>query len=58
MDQRDISPRKITCADDTWNKYENIAQDEKGASNLRSDAQFLDKLINLLGTPVVDIIKN
>lgn len=36
-DNRDVSPRKVTCTDDTWNKYEAQVQDEKGATELRHD---------------------
>ena len=35
IDKRDVSPRKITCSDELWNKYETQAQDEKGAILLR-----------------------
>lgn len=40
------------CNDDIWNKYEASAMEEKGASQLRSDAVFLDKLLTLLSTNI------
>lgn len=32
---RDSSPKRTTCPDELWQKYENQAQDEKGALSLR-----------------------
>ena len=55
---RDTSPRKVACTDDTWMKYESQTQDEKGCLALRKDTQFLDKLLNLLQTNTGEIIKN
>lgn len=55
---RDSSPKRVVCPDDIWQKYETQAQDEKGATNLRSDTTFLDKLLQLLQTPNGELIKN
>lgn len=33
--ERDTSPKRVPCPDEQWQKYENQAQDEKGAMNLR-----------------------
>ena len=32
---RDSSPKRVSCPDESWQKFENQAQDEKGATNLR-----------------------
>ena len=56
--ERDVSPNRVLCTNEVWLKYEAQAQEEKGALALRKDSQFLDKLLNLLQTPVNDIIKN
>lgn len=48
QDNRDVSPRKVACADETWNKYETLAGDINGASQLRCDPGFLDKLLQVL----------
>lgn len=32
---RDTSPKRVSCPDEQWQKYENLAQDEKGAMALR-----------------------
>lgn len=46
------------CNDDIWNKYEASAMEEKGASQLRSDAVFLDKLLTLLSTNINEILRS
>ena len=56
--ERDVSPNRVQCTNEVWLKYETQAQDEKGAAALRKDSQFLDKLLNLLQTPINEIIKN
>ena len=33
--ERDASPRRQACPDELWQKFENQAQDEKGALALR-----------------------
>ena len=43
---RNVSPKR-QCGDDQWNKYEQQSNDEKGATLLRSDYTFLDKLLML-----------
>lgn len=55
---RDSSPKRVVCPDDIWQKYDTQAQDEKGATNLRSDTTFLDKLLQLLQTQNSDLLKN
>jgi len=32
---RDASPNRIGCSDEQWQRYENQAQDERGALSLR-----------------------
>lgn len=53
-----MSPRKTVCNDDIWNKYEASAMEERGASQLRSDAVFLDKLLALLSTNINEILRS
>jgi len=55
--ERDASPRRQACPDEMWQKFENQAQDEKGALALRSDTVFLDKLLQLLQMQIGDILK-
>lgn len=47
----------MVCSDDIWNRYEQTAADEKGATQLRSDAVFLDKLLTLLSTNINEILR-
>lgn len=58
---REVSPHKGTsasfskvpsCSDPSWNNYSKIANDEKGASQLRVDPTFLDKLLVALSANV------
>lgn len=57
-EKRDVSPqRKIVCQDDTWNKYETIASDERGATALRSDNSFLTKLLSLLSSNINEVLR-
>lgn len=54
-----ISPKKVSvCLDETWNKYEIQAQDEKMATLMRQDPNLLDKLLSLLQVNTTEIIKN
>jgi len=55
---RDASPKRVNCPDEQWQRYENQAQDEKGALNLRTDPVFLDKLLHLLQNPILEVMKN
>jgi len=55
---RDTSPKRISCPDEQWQRYENQAQDEKGALTLRTDTNFLDKLLHLLQNPILEVMKN
>jgi len=55
---RDTSPKRVSCPDEQWQRYENQAQDEKGALNLRTDPVFLDKLLHLLQNPILEVMKN
>ncbi|EGR33161.1 protein kinase domain protein [Ichthyophthirius multifiliis] len=55
---RDISPRKIgICNDELWNKYLQISKDDQGLNDLRKDISFLDNFLQLLKTPINDILK-
>lgn len=54
---KDISPRKVGCPDEVWNKYETLALDDKGATQLRQDPQLLDRLLNLLQSKIF-VFKN
>ena len=56
--ERDVSPNRVQYTNEVWVKYEAQAQEEKGAGALRKDSQFLDKLLNLLQTPVIDLTKS
>ena len=54
-----VSPKKVSiCLDETWNKFEIQAQDEKNATTMRQDPILLDKLLSLLQVNTVEIIKN
>ena len=52
-----MSPKKLPCQDDVWNKYESTAFDEKGASILRSDTTFLNKLLSLLSSNINEVLR-
>lgn len=56
--ERDTSPKRVPCPDEQWQKYENQAQDEKGALTLRTDTIFLDKLLQLLQNSLLEVLKN
>lgn len=55
-----ISPKKVSliCADETWNKFEIQAQDEKSATLMRQDTGLLDKLLSLFQISTSEILKN
>ena len=64
---REVSPHRGTsasfskapsCNDPIWNNYAKMANDEKGASHLRVDAGFLDKLLTALSVNVGEMIRN
>ncbi|CAD8055051.1 unnamed protein product [Paramecium sonneborni] len=50
-DTRDVSPRRMPCNDEYWVKCESIAYDLQGATQLRCDPGFLDKLLQVLTPP-------
>lgn len=55
---RDASPKRVNCPDEQWQRFENQAQEDKGALNLRTDPVFLDKLLHLLQNPILEVMKN
>ncbi|CAD8060806.1 unnamed protein product [Paramecium sonneborni] len=50
-DNRDVSPKRMPCNDEFWMRYEQIANDVQGATQLRCDPGFLDKLLQVLSPP-------
>lgn len=64
---RDISPNKANSfavtksqisSDSVWSKYTKISLDEKGASALRKDVEFLNDLLSVLSGNPSEIIRN
>jgi len=53
-----VSPRKIICSDELWNKYEQKVIDDRGATELRYDTTFLDRLLQLLQSNISEILKS
>lgn len=55
-----ISPKKVSlvCVDETWNKYELQAQDERSATLMRQDPNLLDKILSLYQINTSEVIKN
>ncbi|KRX03291.1 Protein kinase-like domain [Pseudocohnilembus persalinus] len=45
-------------SDEIWQKYDFKSQDEKGATELRQDTQFLDRLLQILQTSALEIVQN
>ncbi|CAD8144028.1 unnamed protein product [Paramecium octaurelia] len=50
-DNRDVSPKRMPCNDEFWVRCEQIANDVQGATQLRCDPGFLDKLLQVLTPP-------
>ncbi|KAM3144599.1 hypothetical protein pb186bvf_003206 [Paramecium bursaria] len=48
---RDVSPRRTVHNDECWIRYEQLSQEEKGATQLRQDPVFLDKFLQQLAPP-------
>jgi len=54
-----ISPKKVSvCLDETWNKFEIQAQDEKMSTAMRQDPNLLDKILSLLQVNTIEVLKN
>ena len=51
------TPNREQSNDAIWQKYLSMVADEKGATTLRSDSNFLDNLLKVLETNINEIVR-